>query len=99
MVNPRPVSRTNRETRTGHPVRRLSGFRQLGAHLFHELAHRRDVAGRAAFDPFLITLRSFFQVGAERLGDETLSECGDNRLEQLPDTKKLSAGFEEQVLM
>src|SRR6185369_14521406 len=65
--NPRPVSQTNGETRTGHPVREVSCFRKLGAHLFHELAHRCDVAWRAAFDPFLITLCSFFQVGAERV--------------------------------
>jgi hypothetical protein len=77
----------------------LSRFFQLGAHLFHELAHGRDMAGRAVFGPFLIALRGLFQVGAERLGNETLSECWYNRLDPLPDTEKLSAGFEEQVLV
>src|SRR5690348_4132949 len=54
---------------------------------------------RAAFDPFLISLRSLFQVGAEVLGNETLPECWDNRLDHFPDTEKLSAGLEEEVLM
>jgi hypothetical protein len=39
------------------------------------------VAWEAAFDLLLITLRSFFQVDAERLGDEALSECWGSRLD------------------
>src|SRR5579862_479399 len=83
----------------GESITKLSCFRHLGAHLFHELAHGRDVAWRAAFDPFLISLRSFFQVGAERPGDETLPETWNDRLDHLPYAEKLPAGFEEQVLM
>src|SRR5215469_15013294 len=94
--NPRPVSK---RPGRGIPVWGLGCFRSLGTHLFHELAHGCDVARRSSFRPFLIALRSFFQVRAERLGNETLSECWSNRLDQLPDTEKLSAGFEEQVLM
>jgi hypothetical protein len=71
----------------------------LGAHLFHQLAHGRNVPGRAAFDPLLITLRSLFQVRAERFGYETLSECGHNRLDHFPTTEKLTASFEKQIFM
>src|SRR5215469_12774236 len=96
VENPRPASK---RPGRGIPVWRSGCFRSLGAHLFHELAHGCDVARRSGFRPFLITLRSFFQVRAERFGNEKLSECWYNRLDRLPDTEKLSAGFEEQVLM
>src|SRR5579864_6612456 len=95
---PRPLPQA-KAREDGESITKLSCFRHLGAHLFHELAHGRDVAWRAAFNPFLISLRSFFQVGAERPGDKTLPETWNDRLDHLPYAEKLPAGFEEQVLM
>src|SRR6266849_3018579 len=80
-------------------IKGLSRLCSLTAHLLHELAHCSDVTRRAGFTPGLVALRSLFQVGEVAIHFETFPRLRDNRLGELPDSKKLATGFEEKVFV
>jgi hypothetical protein len=67
--------------------------------LFHELAHFREVARRALFDPGFIALRSLFHIGEELLVGPLFPSFSDRRLDPLSDAEEFPAGLEEQVIV
>jgi len=77
----------------------LSCFRRLGTHLFHELAHFREVARRALCDPDFIALRSLFDIAEELLVGPLFPSFSDRRLDPLPDAKEFPDVLEEQVIV
>src|ERR1017187_7590032 len=81
------------------PSRSSSGFRELSAHLFHELAHPRNMTRRALFHPHFIPLRSFLQVREEQRSLKLFPEPRQHRLNPLPNSKKLTVGLKEQIFV
>src|SRR5713101_6086224 len=73
----------------------LSCFRRLGTHLFHELAHFREVARRALFDPDFIALRSLFHIAEELLVGPLFPSSSDHRHYSFPDSKEFATRREE----
>src|SRR6266536_1787633 len=78
------------------PLRRLC---RLRPHLFHELAHGSDMAGRARFTPGLVTFGCLFQVGEVAIHLETFPSLRDNGFGEFPYSKKFATGFEEKIFM
>src|SRR5215469_11445297 len=72
---------------------------RLSAHLLHELSHGSHMTRAAAFGPGLKTLGCLFQMSKDLLVGKTLAERRNDGLNRFPNSKKLTAGLKEEVLV